>query len=322
MKKILTLLLIAGLAVSMFAGCGSAPPANVSTPPGNDNTPGSSSSSVSNSDNSSSGSTPASTPSGKIEYDEVIWDGEGVKVTLTGFDHSLGDWRYTFTLENKTDKNISVNLSSRVSVNGCMIENLAANSDRKNFVNAGETRDDTYLRFNPSYLEERGITQIHDFELTIFFLDSDDLSAAPLFISEPIALPAPDGPGAPQTFDVDGIVIFDEGGVKISVIRQDYDIYDGSYDGVWVFVENNSGMDVEVGVGPGGMECVVANGKVAFDYSTYPPSNGTIEERDLNTSVRAMDKQSGPMWAGETLFDRANPVTVTFDANGKAVSVQ
>ena len=68
-------------------------------------------------------------------------------------------------------------------------------------------------------------------------------------------------PEKPQTFDVDGLVIFDEAGIKVTIIRQEYSINAGYNDGVWVFVENNSGMDLEVGSGSGGMECMVANGK-------------------------------------------------------------
>ena len=263
MKKWIAFALVMVLALSLVAGCSG----GGSNSSGSSNTPSNNSSNSENNSNtppasdSGSSSTPASTTSSKIEYDEVIWDGEGMKVTLTGFGKYLGDWCYNFTLENNTDKTITADFSSRVSVNGCMIESLAANSDRTNIVNAGETTDDTILRFGPDYLEKRGITTISDFELTIFFYDSDNQLDGPLFMSDPIALPTPDGPGASQTFDVDGLVVFDEAGIKVTVIRQDYDINGGFNDGVWVFVENNSGMDLEVGSGSGGMECMVANGK-------------------------------------------------------------
>ena len=282
----------------------------------------------------SSTNTPAQTDSVSHDYDQVIFDGEGLKVTVTGYyfgTNKFGGLTHSFyyTVENNSDKNISCNFK-RVSVNGCMIDsalNFSLNTSDK--TGAGTINSDAYVEFTDSYLTDRGITEVRDIEFTIFFGDRDDFNKT-LFDSGPVTIQVPNGSDATQTFDTDGVVLFNGGGVKITAIKVDYDIFYGLNHGIWVFIENNSGVAVHVTpsrtyVGKnntdGQITCTVANGKVAYDYIVFGNSYEKLEEVWLNFAVDPLDEDaSGNKWG---LKNESEPdgVTISFDGDGKAIFV-
>jgi hypothetical protein len=311
MKKILTPAIVLLLVISLLTACGG----GSSNAPSGGNSASTTPPASTNSGGNSTG-TPSMPSSGKVEYDQVILDAEGMKVTLTGFGYGavMGDHAYYFTIENKTNREINTRFSSKVSVNGCMIDSLAVNSDRTTRTNAGETTDKAYVRFSPSYLEDRGIGENWDFECIIELIDgNNDI----FFVSEPVTLPGPNGSGAKQTFSADGVVILEGAGVKVTAIQLDYDIFFGLNHGIWVLIENNSGKDIRVvETGAWQISCEVASGKAAFDYITCGTDKDKIEEVSLDLSVN--EWLLGEVFGSDTLH-WGEEVTVKFDASGKII---
>jgi len=336
MKKVLTLTLVLALTLSLLTACGGGS--------GNSNTPGGGNNSTTNPPASDSGgstdtpsSTPAKEPSGRVDYDQVLLDANGVKVTLTGYEHKEEVWSrtesyfyhyYYFTIENNSDKRQLVQFT-RASVNGCMVE-VDDYAHHRN-PDPGETYNDAYLYIPDTQLETFGITDIYNFELRME-LNTD-------FISEPISLPAPAAPASAQTFDNAGVVLLDQKGIKITAIRADHD-FGESYDkrsGVWLFLENNSGGDVKIWSyfikingklgfdSSGSMSGIVANNKVAFTYLSFKESElknkgiNKIEELIVSFVVDSLDEKDKMGSNIRLLRQDENEGTVKFDANGKAV---
>jgi hypothetical protein len=202
----------------------------------------------------------------------------------------------------------------------------------------GETKDNANVSISDANLEKRGITAIRDFEFTPRFVGIDEsllLGGSDYLVSEPVTVQLPVDPGFTQTFDVDGVVVLDEEGVKITAIRVDYDFnFAKTRDGVWLFIENNTGMDIEVTAdGTVNGEHFdststflydlgqVMKGKVSFDYLSF--HNPYLREKgiDVIQEVVMTISVSGLTWdlfsSGTTLIDHKN-VTVSFDAGGKA----
>ena len=315
MKKLTALTLVMALAFTLLTAC------NDSTTPGN------SSGSTPPASDSSGGNSPTNTPAqnGSVshDYDQVVFEGEGLKITVTGYyfgTNKFGSLTHSFyyTVENNSDKNIRCRYR-HVSVNGCMIDsNLDFSFNDSDKTGAGTTNSDAYVEFTDSYLTDRGITGVRDFEFTIFFGDSDDFNKT-LFDSGPVTIQVPGGSGAAQSFETDGVVAFNGGGVKITAIRMDYDINFGLNHGIWVFIENNSGVAVHVSPDRRGeMSCTVANGKVAYEYITFGVHEA-VDEVWLEFFVDPLDEDaSGNKWRIYDDSGKDGP-TVTFDDEGKAI---
>ncbi len=105
------------------------------------------------------------------ESDIVLVDNKDVTVIITDFEDD-DIWGYTANLFliNKTDKNLmfSVNDSS---INGCMTDPFWATS-----VNSGKCKFSS-MSWSDTTLEENGITDYTDIEITLRVYDSDDLFA-------------------------------------------------------------------------------------------------------------------------------------------------
>ena len=332
MKKILALGLVLMLVLSLLTACG-----------GNSGGSSTANSAPTASNSGGNDSKPASTAaqeSETVEYDQVIYDDNGMKVTLTGYKHEAGSeyisegHYWYFTIENHTDREINTRLL-RSSVNGCMYE-LEQGVIRTEAGETKETKDKVWLR--ASDLNARGITTIENFEFILWFDEQNGNQWIKYAASEPITLPAPVplDPGFKQTFDVDGIVAVDREGIKVTVIRADHDIgMVGDRHGIWMFIENNSGIDVNfeaasdiVNDNPkyfdGKLFCNILNGKVAFGYlEYYKPrfeENGEskIETAELQFYVENFesDGHGNHDWliggAGDDAY-----ITVSFDAEGK-----
>ena len=334
MKKVLALILIFALALTVLAGCGggsgggSGSNSSGSSSSANSSNSSSSSSSSSGSStgsgSSSSSSNTASADPGKIEYDEVIWDGEGMKITLTGFQRRelWEDYAFYLTIENNTDKDIMTRFE-HAAVNGCMI--TWTNYTENNKTKAGETRDDTKLTFGIDYLKERGITEIQEVEFSLQFFEDVIPYVTPLFGSEPITISGPADSGNVQKFDVDGAVAVDENGIKITVTDLEITTIEGLDHYIHVFVENNSGEDIYVSGGGGGgdlLVCDVLDGKVALtaiSYSTVniPPAERAEYLTNKDGVILAFSVSYMEDHGTDIVYE--NPITVKFDSSGKLI---
>ena len=333
MKRILTLALLFIMSVSLLSACGDSGNGGSSGNTG-ENTP-----QASGNSGSSKPTNNAAQESVAVEYDQVIYDDNDMKVTLTGYKYEPysympdADYHYWyFTVENHTDQAMTTRFLY-VSVNGCMyeLEQPLVMTD------AGETKESQErISLAGSELRARGITAIENFEFTLWF-DEGSGAWTKYAVSEPITLPAPVplNSGFNQNFDVDGVVILDEAGIKVTAIRSEHDIVYGSRHGMWVLIENNSGVLVhvvavstEINGGQyisGDLSCDVMNGKVAFDYVSFYKENledmGIDKLEDLAV-LFYVDEWTTEKERGERLIEQSSgnttAVTVTFDANGKA----
>ena len=325
MKRMLILALVFIMSVSLLSACGGS---------GNGNT-GGNTSPVSDSGGNGERTNDSAQESVDVEYNQVIYDDNDMKVTLTGYEYETSsympeaDFHYWyFTVENHTDKEINTRFLL-ASVNGCMyeLEQPLVMTD------AGETKESQdRISLAGSELRARGITAIENFEFTLWF-DEGSGAWTKYAVSESITLPAPVplNSGFNQNFDVDGVVILDEAGIKVTAIRAEHDIVYGTRHGVWVFIENNSGVRVEVVATQteinGGqyvnadLFCDVLNGKVAFDYiSIYKPDledMGIDKIEDLAV-IFYVDELTADGRGSRLLEQSAGTpaVTMTFDANG------
>jgi hypothetical protein len=280
-----------------------------------------------------------------VDYDQIIYDASGMKVTLTGYKHEFATagvsegYYWYFTIENNTDKEINTRIV-RSSVNGCMYE-LEQGVIR---TQAGETIESgrkIWLRADD--LNARGITAIENFEFILWFDEHNGNKWTEYAVSEPITLPAPEplDPGFKQAFDVGGVVVVDKVGIKATAIRVDYDIISDTHHGIWMFIENNSGIDVEFEAACGmvisskiienpkyldaKLFCKVMDGKVAFGYiEIYKPDfeengGGKIETAELIFTVGALESDGNgnrqQLIGG--IGDKTE-ATVSFDADGNA----
>lgn len=152
------------------------------------------------SDNGDDGGNPKETAANAAQepvtvgYDQVIYDDNGMKVTLTGYkrepasSYSSGAFYWFFTVENHTDKEINTSFI-RSSVNGCMLE--FGNDLIK--TQAGETKESkSQFWLGVDDLNARSITAIENFEFTLSFAENDGSKWIKYAASEPITLPAPE----------------------------------------------------------------------------------------------------------------------------------
>ena len=331
MKKHIATLLVIVLTLSLLAACSGGGDNNTGNNNTNSNNTPSSTPGDNNTPSSDTGGTVTTVQpsSDRVELDQVVWDGEGMKVTLTGYQYRplWEDYCFYFTLENHTDKNIRARFE-RASVSGCMITGSSFSENER--TDAGETREDTKLIIGRYFLEDRGIDKVQDVEFIIFFLDLDDVQNE-LFNTGLITIAGPDSGSAAQTFEAEGIPVFDGGGVKVTVMRADNDIMGGAYNGVWVYIENNSGFDIEIGtIASPGLSCEISNGKVAYDYVLYSTLGSdfqfhseTLSTALLSFKVYKWDEETHSFNGEEiqnTLGDEYGSLDVSFDASGNVVS--
>ena len=313
MKKILMYAVIILLAVSLLTACG-----------------GKNDTAESDSDgNGSSAKTPVQNPldTERIEYNELLFDGEGVKITLVGYEHKFSGHCYYVTYENNTETKMGASISL-ASVNRCMID--LSDTLLATLV-PGEKLENVEYWIGDSELQARGINEINDFEVNFRLVEREKLGF--LFNTELITVPTPN-PGFAQTFDSDGIVVAEQNGIKITALRVDYNAgITQNNPGVWIFIENNSEFDVDVVASScvgedsaGGritakLHCPVMSGRVAYDHVLfYGPDfrkEGMERIETLKMSFYA-DTFKGTE-RQRIMFDSGAGMIVTLDTNGKAV---
>ena len=225
MKKILLLLLVAGIAGSSMA-CDSSTDANeqVATTPtvaaeqteADDETEASTellTEEVTETEQPTEAEAPeeteASTPAGELTVEEqVIVDQDDVKITVTGFtDHDIWGEQLDLTIENGTDLNLRVSLEY-LTINNYMMTDLFAPS-----VAAGKSSKEA-LSFSGTSMEAAGIDEIAEITFAMNVYDEDTYDD--LFITDEIVIqtslydgytPAP-REGGTELYNADGIEIY------------------------------------------------------------------------------------------------------------------
>lgn len=207
--------------------------------------------------------------------EQVIFEGNDIKVTATGMDYSgfFGP-SVKVLIENNSTANITVQTRDS-SINGLMVDTVFSAD-----VAAGKKANDT-ITFSSDDLEAAGITTIKDIELVLHIIDGD--SWDDIADSDVIRLTTSADASFVQTFDDSGHVAYEADGVKIVVKKlNSSDSFWGS--DLYLYMENNTEKNITVqarDVSVNGFmvdpvfSCEIVAGKKAFDTMSFMESDLT-----------------------------------------------
>ncbi len=145
------------------------------------------------------------TPLPTIE-EQVLYDGNDIKLTATGLEKSGEDTELTVLIENYSDRHISIQ-GWKCSVNGYMLDTSLITD-----LAAGE-KATKGLTFETSGLKECGIENIATIEFYLLIYDYETLD--PIVIDEAIKIDTSIADGYVQKYDDSGEVLVESNGVKI-----------------------------------------------------------------------------------------------------------
>lgn len=145
------------------------------------------------------------TPLPTIE-EQVLYDGNDIKLTATGLEKSGEDTELTVLIENDSDRHISIQ-GWKCSVNGYMLYTSLTTD-----LAAGE-KATKGLTFEMSGLKECGIENIATIEFYLLIYDYETFD--PIVIDEAIKIDTSIADGYVQKYDDSGEVLVESNGVKI-----------------------------------------------------------------------------------------------------------
>ena len=175
-------------------------------------------------------------PSAEITIAETtLYEKDGVKVTVTGYECGWMGPEIKLLVENDSDKNVLVT-DRLVSVNGYMMSDASLYVEVASGKKARES-----LMLMSSELQQAGIETVAELQFYIEVLDSDNWETYD--ISELITL-GTSAAGLEQPVDDTGDVLFDSKDIKVVCkgLKKDF-IWDGT---VVFYMENNSKQPVTV----------------------------------------------------------------------------
>lgn len=166
--------------------------------------------------------------------DTVLYDQDGIKVTVTGYEKTFFGPEITVLVENNTDKNVTVS-TEHLSVNGYMFGDVMLYAD----VPAGKKANDS-LMFSDEDLEKCGIQEISKLEFCIEVSDTETYDTIAMSELLTLNLTAQ----CNQKVDDSGVELYNKDGIRIIYKgTQASDLFDGIVD---FFVENKSGRDISI----------------------------------------------------------------------------
>ena len=280
--------------VFLLVGCGGDSNAQESTPSGSSPSPS----------DTSKGS-PVSIS------EQVVFDQDGIVVTLTSLESSaIMGTELKVLIENNTDSAITVT-SRDESINGVMVNTMFSVK-----VEPGKKANDS-MSFFSSSLKSASITTIKDIEFKLHIYDPDTWDT--IADSETLTITTSADAGFKQGYNDAGNTIYEEGGIK--VVLQELVAGSGSLGPeISVYVENFSDADIRVQLRKTSVNgfmiepyftCEVISGKRAFDSIEFFKSDlddskiTSIEELEFSLYIREADS-----W--DTIAE-TDMIIVTFD---------
>uniref|UniRef100_UPI0006D18144 hypothetical protein n=1 Tax=Clostridium sp. NkU-1 TaxID=1095009 RepID=UPI0006D18144 len=220
-----------------------------------------------------------------VEVEEQeIYNQDGVKVTVKGFDQDADGPYLNVLVENDTDKNITVQ-TRKSSLNGYMVDFTFSCE-----VAPGKKANDKIL-MDLTSIDISGIGKIYDIE---FCLSISDEYFIPIAESDMIHLIRNLSEPYTQTYDDSGTIVCDQKNIK--VVWKDF-ASDDHYSALLFYIENNSDEEITVQVRDTSvdgfmvdptMSIDVLPGKKAVDtmtiYNSDLKSNGITDIKSLETS--------------------------------------
>lgn len=304
MKKYTAISLSLALAL-ILAACSPAPQ------PGNDNPPVSTPASVGSAPSTSvpTQTTPAPVPSGVTLEQQVIYDKDGIRVTVTGLgtDDFWGP-AINVLVENTTSRNITVQ-TRNASVNDLMLDPMFSCD-----VAAGKKANDQIVLMS-SDLENMGISTIASIEFILHVFDSDTWDD--IDDSEIITLHTSAADHV-QAYDDSGYAAYHDDGIRIVVQKADSENSFWGSD-VYVYVQNDTPDNITIQVRNVSINgymvepmfsCDVAAGKKAYDAISFLQSdledNGISDIHELELEFYIFDSDT---WDD---IDDTDSITITF----------
>jgi hypothetical protein len=211
--------------------------------------------------------------------EQEIFNQDGIKVTVKGFDQDATGPYLNVLVENDTDKNIIVQ-SRKSSLNGYMIDfTFSCN------VASGKKANDK-MKMDLASIELSGIGKIYDIDFDLATIAENNNIYLERNLSEPYT----------QNYDDSGTVIFDDKDIKI--IWKDW-ASDDYYTAFSYYIENNSAKEITVQardtsingfmVDPS-MSTDVLPGKKSVDvmivYNSDLEANNITDLQEMETSFR------------------------------------
>lgn len=166
----------------------------------------------------------------------VVYDKNGIKITITGFEFSADGFSIPALIENTSDRNVMVE-TCQFSCNGYMF-----NSGISAFLKPG-TESVQSFSFATWQLEVQGITQLHNIQFIVNVEDSDTWDV--IDTSELLTLNFTED--FTPNYDYSGTEIYNQDGVR--VICRGAGSASWNNGTVYFFVENNSGRNITVSGG-------------------------------------------------------------------------
>ena len=162
--------------------------------------------------------------------ESVLYESDGIKITAKKLQEQPGrNVELSLLIENGTQEDLTFQVRD-VSVNGCMVDTLFSSS-----VAAGKKINDK-ITFLSSDLELYGIKRIKEIELYFHIFQSEDWNER--FDSEIVKITTNAENVKPFSFAEDGVVAYDENGIKIVPYRF---VSDGSRaPALMIYIENNT----------------------------------------------------------------------------------
>lgn len=168
--------------------------------------------------------------------EQLLYDGNGVKITATGMEDGLFGTELKLLIENSSDRNVTIQ-ARNASVNDFMVDTILSAD-----VAAGKKANDS-LTFATSGLKECGIEEIAKMEFSFNITDSEtweDIAGTDMVTVETSV-----ADGYVQEVDDSGDVLLEQDGIKIvgKGLSSD-DSFWGP--GLILYVENNSEQNITV----------------------------------------------------------------------------
>jgi hypothetical protein len=257
-KSTLALTLTVTLLIAMLTGCGSTPTTNSGT------------------------QSPTISSSNKVTAEEqVLFEQQGIKLTLKGFEDSLFGPELKVLVENNSDVPITVQTRD-VSVNGYMMSAVMFSSD----VAPGKKNNDT-ITFMSSELESSGISTISTIELSFHVFNSDSWDS--IFDTDTIAVNTSAAGSISQSTTAETkSIVFEQGGIKISFVDFDTKSFLGA--GIKFYIENSSETPITVQVRDTSINGFMLDGMMSCDVMPGKVANTSLDFFDSDLEENRIDK--------------------------------
>lgn len=229
--------------------------------------------------------------------EQMIYDKDGLKVTVTGLEESYMGEEVKLQIENDSEQKLGIQARD-VSVNGYMVPSMMSVE-----VAPGKKANDSLTILTDDF-EAMGIDTVAEIELSLNIFDPD--SWLTVATSEPVSLVTEGNEAYEQVYDDSGEVLYDSDDVKV--------VYKGfSEDSLMgpefqVYAENKSDRDIVLQVGDASVNDFMMNaifsvelpaGKRAFDGIAFLSSeieeNGIEQIQKAEVSFRVSDRDSWQM---------------------------